>query len=1067
MGRTLLSTLLFLWSAAFAAQTYNLRVYSLDEGLPQSQVHAMVQDQHGFIWLGTDGGGLVKYDGREFTSLTDADGLANNLVLAMLTDSAEKIWLGTNKGLSIYQRGKFLSLPDALLPLQELSIRALFKDSRGRLWIGTSKGAYLFDGAALKKVQAAQEQMVVSIYEDAAKNMWLGTVNDGMYRVSGETTVTRFTSLHGLNDNTIYAFRDMPDGTLLIGTENGLNLLFGDSIYAYPGGTPGAKKLLIRFLNYDDEGRLWIGTWNDGVYLLEKGAMLHMGAREGLDINGVLCFLQDREKNIWLGTDGGGAVKYGSQALTSIGSRNGLPSELVLSMHHAKDGKIWYGHDNGVSLYDGSSYKFFDAKNGFATEKVWCIYEGAAGTIWVATYGSGIFQYRNEKFTLFTRNKDLVSKNVRAIKKDSKGRLWVGTANGLHLFDGGKMSVYTRREGMPANRILGVYEDSRGRLWVGTSGGGLVQVMEQEGGFTFKSISEAEGLAGNVVLSIAEDKAGNIWTASFGGVTCIDAAGGKTKRITRKEGLCSNTAYAIAFANDGSAIIGTNSGVDKLDATAFVKSGKVSIRHFGKEDGLRGVECNTNSILKDERGRIWIGTVKGVFIYDPELDKPNDIEPQTHITGLRLFFEQPDYAKYTEKPDTAAFVPDGMTFPHDQNHVTFDFIGLSYGIPEKVRYSYILEGFDKNWTSPAAGNFATYTNLPPGKYVFKVRASNSDGKWNTHAASLAFRVTPPFWRTWWFRIGAALFFILLAYAFYRSRIKRLERTQLFLEKQVELKTRELREEKETVEEQSKLIEKKNHDITSSIRYARRIQDSILPVKEKLNELWPQSFIFYKPKDIVSGDFYWFTAQNGTKMVAAVDCTGHGVPGAFMSLVGNNLLNDIVLNKRLKDPAKILEKLHEGLVLALKKSDHESDTVDGMDITLCVVDEKKHTLEISATGRPVMLVRGDEVIRYKVGKHPLGLVTKKELTFKKESISLQPGDTFYLSTDGYCDQFGSDEDEKFMDSRFEKLLLALRHMPMHEQAAELESTIDLWRGLNPQIDDMLVVGIRAGEATANN
>lgn len=1059
MGRAAVSTLLFLWSLSLAAQTYNLRVYSLDEGLPQSQVHAMVQDKNGFIWLGTDGGGLVRYNGRAFTSLTDADGLSNNLVLDMCLDEAGRLWLATNKGVSLYAGQKFQPLPQALGPLQQLSVRCLLIDNKKRMWFGTTSGAFVYDGKTLSQADAAKGQMVVAIFADSNGNTWLGTFNDGVYRLHGDG-ITHFTVANGLNDNNVWALQESKSGALIVGTDNGLNFIHGDTISSYTHSGSSAK-ILVRFLNYDDEGRLWIGTWNDGVYVLENGAMLHIGARQGLDINGVLCFLQDREKNIWLGTDGGGAVKYGSQAITSIGSRNGLPSDLVLSMHHAKDGKIWYGHDNGVSVYNGSSYQFFNAKNGFVSEKVWCIYEDETGTIWVATYGSGIFQYRNGVFSPFAGNKDLVNKNVRAIRKDAKGRLWIGTANGLHVFDGKNLSVYTRQEGLPANRVLGVYEDSMGRLWVGTSGGGLAQVIEQEGSLSFKSISEAEGLAGNVVLSIAEDKAGNIWTASFGGVTCIAAASGKTKRITRKEGLCSSTAYAIAFANDGSAIIGTNNGVDKLDARTFLSTGKVNIRHFGKEDGLRGVECNTNSMLKDLRGRVWIGTVKGVFIYDPALDKPNDVEPQTHITGLRLFFEQPDYTQYTEKPDSEAFVPAGMTFPYDQNHVTFDFIGLSYCIPEKVRYSYILEGFDKNWTSPAAENFATYTNLPPGRYVFKVRASNSDGKWNTQAASLAFSITPPFWRTWWFRAGAALFVILSAYGFYRSRIKRLERTQLLLEKQVELKTRELREEKETVEEQSKLIEKKNHDITSSIRYARRIQDSILPVKEKLNELWPQSFIFYKPKDIVSGDFYWFAAQNGAKMVAAVDCTGHGVPGAFMSLVGNNLLNDIVFSKRLKDPAKILEKLHEGLVLSLKKSDNESDTVDGMDITLCVVDEKKQTLEISATGRPVMLVRGDQVLRYKVGKHPLGLVTKKEIAFKKESIALQPGDTFYLSTDGYCDQFGMAEDEKFMDSRFEKLLLALSHMPMHEQAAELESIIELWRGTNPQIDDMLVLGIRTG------
>ncbi|MGZ4037243.1 MAG: PP2C family protein-serine/threonine phosphatase, partial [Bacteroidia bacterium] len=286
-----------------------------------------------------------------------------------------------------------------------------------------------------------------------------------------------------------------------------------------------------------------------------------------------------------------------------------------------------------------------------------------------------------------------------------------------------------------------------------------------------------------------------------------------------------------------------------------------------------------------------------------------------------------------------------------------------------------------------------------------------------------------------------------------------KKIQEMLHEQVMAKTKELREEKEVVEQQSRLIEKKNQNITSSIHYARRIQESILPIKEKLNDIIPESFIFFKPKDIVSGDFYWFTEQKGSTLVAAADCTGHGVPGAFMSLIGNNLLNDIVKNQGILDPAKILEMVHEGLVQALKKGEQESDTVDGMDISLCVIDCNRSRLEFSSTGRPLVLVRNKSVKKYKVGRHPLGLVTKKELKFEKETVHLEPGDSFYIFTDGYCDQFGGEEGDKFMDSNFEKLLLGIQHEPMKAQSLHIESTIEKWRGRHPQIDDMLVIGMK--------
>jgi len=1041
------------------SQSFNFRVYSIDEGIPQSQVHAIAQDRDGFIWMGTDGGGLTKYDGRNFITFTDLDGLTNNLVLSLVIDADDRIWIGTNKGISLRYHGKFIPVPKAFDRLKDLAIRSLFIDSRKRIWFGTNKGAFVYIGSSLEQLAAGKDQTVVTVYEDQEKNAWLGTLGNGIYRIGEDKNVAHYTILNGLNDNTVYAFGQTKDGALLVGTDKGVNLVKGDSILTYPDPLLENKKLLIRFFDHDQDGNLWIGTWNDGVYKTKDGKTIHLGIEEGLGINGVLCFMQDRENNIWLGTDGRGALKYGSQAITSISSQNGLPSDMVLSMCQARNGKIWYGHDNGLSLYDGNTYTFYDGRNGLATEKVWCIYEENEKTTWIATYGSGLFRYRDGKFSAFKAKNGLSGNNVRCMLKDSKGRMWVGTANGLNQLAGDNFIIYTMNEGLPANRILGLFEDSKGNLWIGTSGGGIAQMIEKEGKISFKSFSEKEGLADNVVLSMAEDKSGNIWTANFGGVSCIDPVSAKIKRITSKDGLSSNTAYAIKFTREGDAIIGTNNGIDKLNASEFLKSGKAMIRHFGKQEGFLGMECNTNSILKDQAGRIWIGTIKGVFIYDPLLDKLNETEPQTHITGLRLYFEKPDYTRYSEPGDSGRFLPLKLRLPYDQNHLTFDFVGLSFSIPENVRYSYKLEGFDKSWTRPGTQGFATYTNLGPGHYIFKVRACNNDGKWNEQPATLVFSITPPFWKTWWFLIGSALLVIFLAYAYFRMRINRLRRTQQLLEEQVLAKTRELREEKETVEEQNKTIEKKNHDITSSIRYAKRIQESILPAQEKLNELLTESFIFFKPKDIVSGDFYWFTEQNECVLVAAVDCTGHGVPGAFMSLIGNNLLNEIVKNKKLKDPAKILEKLHEGLVIALKKSEHESDTVDGMDITLCVIDKAKNQVAVSATGRPFLLVRNGEIKRYKVGKHPLGLITKKEIKFEKEVILLQPGDTFYLYTDGYCDQFGQEEDEKFMNNRLEKLLARIQDRSMPQQAAILASEIETWRGAHPQIDDMLVIGIR--------
>jgi serine phosphatase RsbU (regulator of sigma subunit) len=216
---------------------------------------------------------------------------------------------------------------------------------------------------------------------------------------------------------------------------------------------------------------------------------------------------------------------------------------------------------------------------------------------------------------------------------------------------------------------------------------------------------------------------------------------------------------------------------------------------------------------------------------------------------------------------------------------------------------------------------------------------------------------------------------------------------------------------------------------------------------------------FKPRDIVSGDFYWFARQNGKILLAAVDCTGHGVPGAFMSLIGNNLLNDIVLTQQVHDTSLVLQKLHEGVVLALHKEALDTGTVDGMDIALCSIDQGHNRLEFSSTGRPIIMVRQGQIKTFRIGRHPIGLVTKKERKFEKLTMELNKNDLVYIFTDGYCDQFGGPKAEKFMYERFEKLLAEISNMPLNEQEKILEQRIEEWKGENQQLDDILVIGVR--------
>ena len=745
-------------------------------------------------------------------------------------------------------------------------------------------------------------------------------------------------------------------------------------------------------------------------------------------------------------------------------------NNTVLSLLKDSKGHWWFGSDIGASKYmpgnkEGDFYTY-NNKNGFSNGKTWSIIEDKNGIIWLSSYGYGVFQYSGNSFTNYNEKKGLSSNNVRCIFEDSKNNIWIGTAKGLNKFNDGKFEIYNEKDGLKSSRILVVFEDHNQNLWFGTSAGGISRLNKDgESGKKFINFTDKEGLVNNIVLSIAEDTEGNIWCGTFGGISKINPLTNQITNITVKNGLKSNSVYIIAY-HDGNLFAGTNNGIDKLNVNEYNKSGKIFINHYGKEEGFTGVECNTNACYVDSRKDIWFGTMMGAIKYDPSEDILNSVEPIVHITNIRLFFENFDWKPYSNNTDSLTELPSNLILPYDKNHLTFDFLGICTTIPEKTQYSFMLKGFDKDWFPPTKQSFVTYSYLPPGSYTFMLKAMNNDGVWNLKPVEFSFTIKSPFWQTWWFYTLCLLTIVSSIFCFVKIRMQTLRKRAKNLQQQVDLKTLELRNEKEKVEEQHKIIAKKNQNITASINYARRIQNSVLPIKENITKILPETFVFIKPKDIVSGDFCWFTEidKNGNPqdkliIVAAIDCTGHGIPGAFMSLVGNSLLNDVIHVKGILNPSNILEKLHEEIIVTLKKEEKDSATVDGMDVSLCVIDRKNRTLEFASTGQPLILVKNGKTEIIRSGKYPIGLVIKKERHYETYKFSLEEKDTFYIFSDGYIDQFGGPDDERFSEMQFEKLVSNIYNLEMNEQEKIIAKTIEDWKGNSPQLDDILVIGMR--------
>jgi serine phosphatase RsbU (regulator of sigma subunit) len=394
----------------------------------------------------------------------------------------------------------------------------------------------------------------------------------------------------------------------------------------------------------------------------------------------------------------------------------------------------------------------------------------------------------------------------------------------------------------------------------------------------------------------------------------------------------------------------------------------------------------------------------------------------------------------------------GLKLNYNEKSVLFDYYSICLTNPDVVRYKVKLDGADKDWRPVTDQTRAIYSALPPGKYTFNVIASNSQGIWNSKPVTYQFMIRPPFYLTWWFILVSFALIVVFVVMYIKIREQNLITEKIVLEEKVKERTAE-------VVLKSREIEEKNKDITASIRYAERIQRAMLPKEDTFEE----TFVLFMPKDIVSGDFYWMYDNGDWQFIAVVDCTGHGVPGAFMSIIGHNSLNKVVREYGLTRPSAIVDQLNNEVMKALMQR-HEKAINDGMDLALIAFNKKNFTLEFAGAYNPLYVVRKGEVFVYKGDRFPIGMTTMDEKkNFTNQQVDIRPGDMIYMCSDGYADQFGSADVKKYKSGNVKKLLSTIWNLPVNEQKVRLENEILTWKGDLAQVDDILFIGTKIPES----
>jgi len=1107
----------------------NFSSFSKLQGLKSGNILCILEDKSGNLWFGATGGVVCKYDGKSFTHFTDKEALSNNAVWSMLEDKSGNLWFGTGGGGVCKYDGKSFTHFTDKEGLSNNDVRSMLEDKSGNLWFGANGGVVCkYDGKSFTHFtdkEGLSNNNVSSMLEDKSGNLWFGTKGGGVCKYDGKS-FTHFTDKEGLSNNDVRSMLEDKSGNLWFSTYGGGVCKYDGKSFTHFTDKEGLSNNVVWSMLEDKSGNLWFSTYGGGVCKYDGKSFTHFTDKEGLANNTVLSMLEDKSGNLWFGTNGGGVCKYAGKSFTHFTDKEALSNNAVWSMLEDKSGNLWFGTiGGGVCKYDGKSFTHFTDKEGLSNNFVLSILEDKSGNLWFGTNGGSVCKYDGKSFTHFTDKEGLSNNGVWSMLEDKSGNLWFGTkGRGVSKYDGNRVEAieaalqrgeivperiqqdlkkingklvksfthFTEKEGLSNNTVCSILEDKSGNLWFGTKGGGV----SKYDGKSFTHFTDKEGLSNNDVRSILEDKSGNLWFGGGGGGVC-KYDGKSFTHFTDKEGLANNTVLSMLEDKSGNLWFGTNGGLSKLTLnklveinekvkTNSIKEEDIFFKDYTYSDGFLGIGVNAgNTMLQAKDGTIWIGASDRLTAMHPENMLPDTIAPNIQLTTIELFNENIAWANLENKKDSTLTlgngvsvsnfsfdgltkwysIPQNLSLAYNNNYLTFNFIGITMNQPKNVKYQYILEGIDENWSAITNKTSAPYGNLPHGTYSFKVKAMNSEGYWSK-AFEYKFTIRPPFWQTWWFRTLIGLLIISSIWYYIKSREKKLVAEKEKLEKTVEERTEELVHKNIVVEQQKHLVEEKSEklgealkDITDSINYALRIQQAFLPNKKEINLSLPQSFILFKPKDIVSGDFYFFHKNKESVFIAAVDCTGHGVPGAFMSMVGSERLTDAV--QQSNDTSAILSLLNKGVKTSLKQSSKDESTRDGMDIAICSVDTKNRIVKYAGANRPIWIIRKGqtEVEEIKATKVAIGGLTNDDQHFDTHEIKLQQGDTFYICTDGYADQFSGKDGKKLMTRKLKAILVSIQNKTMPEQEQYLDNFVEDWKAGTEQVDDILVIGIR--------
>lgn len=759
-----LSLILVLFCYTVFGQQYPFIQFDTKDGLAQSQVRAIAQDENGYIWFGTQGG-LSRYDGYEFVNFSTEDGLSANQINCMFQGS-KNFWVGSTGSLSILMGNKFSALP---LPEQFANSRVfdLAEDHGGNLWIGLAgEGVLKFDGNKFTHFgldEGLANTYIRAIKVDSQNRVWVGT-RTGIAMIKDNVVDSTLFSeiIDGASISQI--LHVSPSKTVITSFGRGVFIIKNDSAYHYTTNE-GLQSNHIRGVSASPSGGLWFGA-RDGLSSFDGSRFTIFREADGLQYSNIKSLYVDREGNLWLGTDGKGVLLQAGQSFTRFNTNDGLHSDLILSISKYGDNQLLFGsYENGIAFYDGQNFQPYLYNDSLPSETIWTVYADKDSTIWAGT-SSGLFREEKGRISILNENNGLAGNRITAFAK-SDNAYWVGAENGFSEIDneGNLIRTYNEEGGFEGKRVRSIISKEN-KTWIGAENG--LYILEN--GRISKHIVNPDEQSAIYCLNI--DFNNQLWIGTSNGLFTTDKDEISISEIEISKEFSAKNINFLEGLKDSTLLIGTNNGLFRLGINFDKKQTTPNVKHYTYYEGLTSSETNQNSAYT-ENNAVWFGTTSGVVRFEPETNIfHTKVPPALNITDIQLFLNDTDWGKYTDSITTSSGIPINPILPFNQNYITFNFSGISLSNPGKVKYRYTLEGADESWLGPTQNRAITYAYLPHGEYTFYLEAFSEDAPMNISKAQFDFTITPPFYLTIWFFILTSIVVLAILFGIYMNQVKK-------------------------------------------------------------------------------------------------------------------------------------------------------------------------------------------------------------------------------------------------------------------------------------------------------